>query len=41
MEMRDHTDRSQFYATNAIFPKKSLDTSIPKTFPQTLLKLPI
>jgi len=40
MEMCDHTDCSQFY-TKCNVPKKSLDTSIPQTFPQTLLKFPI
>jgi len=41
LEMRDHTDCSQFYPTKCNFPKKSLDTSIPQIFPQTLLKFPI
>ena len=41
MEMRDHTDCSQFYPTKRNFPKKSLDISFPQTFPQTLLKFPI
>ena len=39
--MRDHTDCSHFYPTKCNFPKKSLDTSIPQFFPQTLLKFPI
>jgi len=39
--MSDHTDWSQFYLTKCNFPKKSLDTSIPQIFPQTLLKFPI
>jgi len=41
MEMRDHTDCSQFYPTKCNFPKKSLDISITQTFAQTLLKFPI
>ena len=39
--MRDHTHCSQFYPTKCNFPKKSLDSSIPQNFPQTLLKFPI
>ena len=37
--MRDHTDCSHFYPTKCNFPKKSLDTSIPQIFPQTLLQM--
>ena len=39
MEMRDHTDCSQFYPTKYNFPKESLDTFFPN-FSQTLLKFP-
>jgi len=41
MEMRHHTDCSQFYLTKRNFPKKSLNTSIPQLFTQTLRKFPI